>query len=58
MKAMIFRFVLLPLIRRNLRLRASGRWPDEWYWADLLAARWGMWSHPDYPTANNREGGA
>lgn len=49
MRSLIFRFVLVPLIRRNQRLRAAGRWPDEWYWADLLAARWGMWSHPDYP---------
>lgn len=53
MRVMIFRFVLAPLIRRDMRLRVAGLRPDRWYWADLLAARWGMWSRDDYPTANN-----
>jgi len=35
--------VLAPLIRRNLRLRAAGRLPDEWYWADRIACRWGFY---------------
>ncbi|GAO78665.1 hypothetical protein [Sphingopyxis sp. C-1] len=49
MKALIFRFVLVPLISRDQRLRVAGLRPDRWYWADLLAARWGMWAHDDYP---------
>lgn len=38
-----FHLVLKPLIRRNYRLRAlsaaygDGRYPDVWYWADVLA---------------------
>ncbi|MGQ3081074.1 MULTISPECIES: hypothetical protein [Alphaproteobacteria] len=49
MKTLIFRFVLVPLIRRDQRLRASGLRPDRWYWADLLAIRWGMLMHDAYP---------
>jgi len=48
-KEAIFRFILVPLIRRDLRLRVSGRRADKWYWADILAARWGMWGRADYP---------
>lgn len=50
---MIFRFVLAPLIRLDMLLRTAGLRPDRWYWANLLAIRWGMLSRDDYPTANN-----
>lgn len=33
--------VLAPLIRRNLGLRVAALLPDEWYWADMVACRWG-----------------
>ncbi len=49
MKTLIFRFVLVPLISRDQRLRAAGLRPDEWHWADLMAMRWGMLMHPEYP---------
>ena len=35
----IVNYILAPLIRRDLRLRAAGKRPDRWYWADLLAIR-------------------
>jgi hypothetical protein len=38
----IFLRVLRPLILRNYRLRRAGLRPDRWYWADLLAMRWGF----------------
>lgn len=41
--------VLAPLIRRNQRLRAAGLLPDEWYWADRLAIKWGFLNDPLYP---------
>ena len=41
MRWIIFNGFLAPLIERNYRLRAEGRLPDEWYWADRLAVRWG-----------------
>lgn len=41
MKKLIFVLVLRPLIERNYRLRQEGKKPDEWYWADALAVRWG-----------------
>lgn len=41
MRKLIFVAVLKPLILRNYRLRAAGKLPDEWYWADHLAMRWG-----------------
>jgi len=50
MRTLVFRLVLVPLIRRNQRLRAAGQLPDEWHWADLMAMRWGLLMHPDYPT--------
>ncbi len=42
--------VLAPLIRRNLCLRAAGLMPDEWYWADRLAIKWGFLNDPLYPS--------
>lgn len=57
MRALIFRFVLVPLIRRDQRLREAGLRPDKWYWADLLAARWGLWSHPHYPITKGNTNG-
>lgn len=38
-----FKTVLRPLILRNYRLRAEGKLPDEWYWADSLAVSWGFY---------------
>jgi len=37
----VFYLVLRPLISRNYRLRREGNLPDEWYWADVLAIRYG-----------------
>ena len=43
----VFHLILKPLIRRNYRLRelsaisGDGKYPDEWYWADLLAMNFG-----------------
>ena len=51
MREAIFRFILVPMIRRDLRLRMAGKRPDEWHWADLLAMRWGFLEHDDYPEA-------
>jgi len=45
MRFVVFHLVLKPLIKRNYRLRAEGKLPDEWYWADLMAARWGYFVH-------------
>ena len=50
-KLAILFYVLEPLIARDLRLREAGRRPDEWYWADMLAPRWGLW--PQYPEIRN-----
>ena len=50
MRYLIYRFMLSPLIRRNYRLRNSGVLPDEWYWADALALRWGYFG--PYEKAN------
>lgn len=38
----IFRRRLRPLITENYRARIVGEIPDEWFWADALALRWGM----------------
>lgn len=32
-------WVLRLLVKRNLRLRAAGKLPDKWYWADLEVLR-------------------
>lgn len=32
---------------KNNAMRDAGKRPDEWYWADLLAARWGYCSYDD-----------
>lgn len=42
MRWLAFKLVLAPLIRRDYRLRAAGRRPDRWYWADRIATGWGM----------------
>jgi hypothetical protein len=34
-------YTLAPLVRRNYTLRAQGKAPDEWYWADVLLLRLG-----------------
>lgn len=47
MKRLIYCHILAPLIRRNYALREAGKRPDEWYWADLLAVRWGYCSYDD-----------
>ncbi len=42
-----FHLILKPLIKRNYRLRfksamnGDGKHPDEWYWADSLAVKYG-----------------
>lgn len=41
MKYLAFHLLLKPLIRRNYKLRAAGVLPDQWYWADKLACKWG-----------------
>lgn len=41
MRFLIFHLFLKPLIRRDYRLRMAGRRPDRFYWADLLALKWG-----------------
>ena len=37
----VFHLLLKPLIKRNYKLRKAGLAPDEWYWADALAVRYG-----------------
>ena len=43
----IFHLILKPLIKRNYRLRyqsavnQDGKYPDEWYWADEIAVKYG-----------------
>lgn len=41
MKFLIFHLILKPLIKRNYRLRLYGKLPDEWFWADTFAVKWG-----------------
>lgn len=41
MKFLAFHLFLKPLIKANYRARAEGRLPDEWFWADEIACRWG-----------------
>lgn len=41
MKWLMFCLVLRPIIRRDYRLRAEGKRPDAFHWADSLALRWG-----------------
>lgn len=38
---LIAQAILAPLIRINYRARSDGDLPDEWYWADNLALKWG-----------------
>lgn len=52
-RSLVYRIILLPLIRRDLQLRAKGLRPDQWYWADVLAMRWGFFTdipHKDSPS--------
>lgn len=44
MRWIIYWCFLRPLILRNYRLRERGKRPDEWYWADLLACKWGYYT--------------
>lgn len=37
----LFYLVLKPLIKENYKKRKAGLEPDEWYWADSLAVRYG-----------------
>lgn len=43
----VFHLILKPLILRNYKLRelsaisGDGKYPDEWYWADKIAAKCG-----------------
>lgn len=43
LRAVIFYAVLRPLIVRNYKLRKQKVLPDQWYWADYLAASWGYY---------------
>jgi hypothetical protein len=45
-RVLIFRKKLRPLIKENYRKRLAGEIPDEWFWADKLALRWGMFVDP------------
>ncbi len=36
-----YKLILRPLITRNYRLRADGKIPDAWYWADKLGSSYG-----------------
>ncbi len=42
MASLIPTWVLRLLVQRNYRLRADGRVPDEWYWADLALLERGI----------------
>ena len=42
----IFKLILEPLILRDYRKRAYGLKPDEWHWADKLAAKYGYFAKP------------
>jgi hypothetical protein len=33
--------IFWPLVARNYALRAEGKLPDEWYWADTICLHWG-----------------
>ena len=39
----IFLLILRPLILRNYTQRRAGLAPDEWYWADAIACRFGYY---------------
>lgn len=41
MRYLVWVTVLRPLIMRDYLLRAEGKRPDEWHWADELALSWG-----------------
>lgn len=41
-RRVVFLLILRPLTIRNYRLRAKGKRPDEWYWADVKAMQWGF----------------
>lgn len=43
MRRLIFALILRPLIQRDYRLRAAGKRPDRFYWADRIAMGWGMY---------------
>lgn len=36
--------VLMPLIRANRKERHNSASPDDWYWADLVAVKWGYYA--------------
>jgi len=36
-------FVLRLLVKRDLNLRAEGKRPDKWYWADEELIKRGLW---------------
>ena len=46
----VFWLILRPLIKRNYRLRyrsalnGDGKYPDQWYWADVIAAKYGYFT--------------
>lgn len=40
-RRLVFVLFLRYLIVRNYRERERGAAPDQWYWADRLAASWG-----------------
>jgi len=41
MARFLVRMFLGPIIRRDYRLRAQGKRPDRWHWADKIAVRFG-----------------
>lgn len=50
MRALIFlpfHLALKHLIKRNYEMRRQGLLPDEWYWADRIAARYGYFVRPE-----------
>lgn len=44
---LVWVLILRGLIRRNYRLREEGVLSDEWYWADVLAMRYGYFLEVD-----------
>lgn len=48
-----FHLILKPLIKRNYRLRAQGKLPDKWYWADRLSVKYGYFVESQKPQLIN-----
>lgn len=46
MKRLLYWAILRPLILRDYRLRAQGKRPDRWHWADAQAVHWGFLPEP------------